>query len=128
MTGKFTFGEGESATQVQPLLRQQALSLLSAAIWFLTQMRLWGQITETSPPVYLDLPRRLWSTYNAAAKSLVADGKAPADAFPETDGFRAYTKSAIDKVPFDARKPTAYISSFSIGLKPGQTVTPAGVK
>jgi nitrate/nitrite transport system substrate-binding protein len=64
----------------------------------------------------------------AAAKSLVADGKAPADAFPESDGFRVYTRKAIDGVTFDARKPNAYVTSFSIGLKPGQKVTTAGVK
>jgi nitrate/nitrite transport system substrate-binding protein len=29
---------------------------------------------------------------------------------------------------FDGRKPNAYLAGFAIGLKQGQTVTPAGVK
>jgi nitrate/nitrite transport system substrate-binding protein len=66
--------------------------------------------------------------YQAAAKSLVADGKATAADFPETDGFRTYTKAAIDKVAFDPRRPAAYAASFAIGIKSGQTVSPAGVK
>jgi len=64
----------------------------------------------------------------AAANSLVEDGLAEEDAFPESDGFRTYTKRAIDGVAFDPRKPAAYAASFAIGLKDGQTVTPAGVK
>ena len=38
------------------------------------------------------------------------------------------TIKAIDGVTFDARKPSAYVASFSIGLKAGQTVSAAGVK
>ena len=64
----------------------------------------------------------------AAANSLVEDGLAEEDDFPQTDGFRAYTHPAIDGVKFDARKPAAYAGGFAIGLRDGQTVTPAGVK
>jgi nitrate/nitrite transport system substrate-binding protein len=134
MTGHFTFGEGDTRTTPEFNLffdQQASYPFYSDAIWYLTQMRRWGQITENKPDQwYLDTAKSVYRSdlYNAAAQSLVADGKAPVSAFPETDGFRTYTKSAIDKVPFDARKPTAYIASFSIGLKPGQTVTPAGVK
>ncbi len=63
-----------------------------------------------------------------AAKSLVADGKATDVDFPATDGFRTYTKTAIDKVAFDPRKPAAYAANFAIGLKDGQTVSATGVK
>lgn len=134
MTGHFTFGEGDTRETPEFNLffdQQASFPFYSDAIWYLTQMRRWGQIAEDRPDQwYLDTAKSVYRSdlYNAAARSLVDEGKVPADAFPETDGFRAYTKSAIDKVPFDARKPNAYISGFSIGLKPGQTVTPAGVK
>ena len=134
MTGHFTFGEGDTRETPEFNLffdQQASYPFYSDAIWFLTQMRRWGQIAENKPDQwYFDTAKSVYRSdlYDAAAKSLVADGKAPADAFPATDGFRVYTKSSIDNVPFNARQPTAYISSFSIGLKPGQTVTPSGVK
>lgn len=134
MTGHFTFGEGDTRATPEFNLffdQQASYPFYSDAIWYLTQMRRWGQITADRPDQwYLDTAKAVYRTdlYDTAAKSLVEDGKAPASAFPQTDGFRPYTRPAIDKVPFDARRPNAYIASFSIGLKPGQTVTPAGVK
>lgn len=134
MTGRFTFAEGDTRETPEFNLffdRQASYPFYSDAIWYLTQMRRWGQIAEHKPDQwYLDTAKSVYrpDLYTAAAKSLVVEGKAPADAFPETDGFRVYSQSSIDNVPFDARKPTAYISSFSIGLKPDQTVTPSGVK
>jgi nitrate/nitrite transport system substrate-binding protein len=134
MTGKFTFGEGDTRDTPEFNLffdQQASYPFWSDAIWFLTQMRRWGQIAEAKPDQwYLDTAKSVYRTdiYDAAAASLVSDGKAPAEAFPKSDGFRVYTRKAIDGIPFDARKPTAYIASFSIGLKNGQTVTAAGVK
>lgn len=134
MTGKFTFGAGDTRETPEFNLffdQQASYPFWSVAIWFLTQMRRWGQIPETkSDQWYLDTAKSVYRTdlYDAAAASLVADGKAPADAFPKTDGFRVYTRKAIDGIAFDARKPAAYAASFAIGLKGGQTVTPAGVK
>lgn len=134
MTGKFTFGEGDTRDTPEFNLffdQQASYPFWSDAIWFLTQMRRWGQIAEAKPDQwYLDTAKAVYRTdiYDAAAASLVADGKAPADAFPKTDGFRVYTRKAIDGVTFDPRKPAAYAAGFAIGLKDGQTVTPAGVK
>ena len=134
MTGKFSFAEGDTRDTPEFNLffsQQASYPFYSDGIWYLTQMRRWGQIAETKPDQwYLDTVKAAYrpDLYQAAAKSLVADGKATAADFPETDGFRTYTKSAIDKVAFDARKPAAYAASFAIGLKAGQTVTPAGVK
>ena len=134
MTGNFTFGEGDvrKTPEFNLFFDQQAsYPFLSDAIWFLTQMRRWGQIAEAKPDQwYLDTAKSVYRTdiYDAAAASLVADGKADASLFPKTDGFRVYTRKAIDGVAFDAHKPAAYAASFSIGLKGGQTVTPAGVK
>jgi len=134
MTGNFTFGEGDTRKTPEFNLffdQQASYPFWSDAIWFLTQMRRWGQIPEAKPDQwYLDTAKAVYRTdiYDAAAASLVADGVVPAETFPKTDGFRVYTRKAIDGVPFDARKPAAYAASFAIGLKPGQTVTPAGVK
>jgi nitrate/nitrite transport system substrate-binding protein len=134
MTGKFTFGPDDTRDTPEFNLffdQQASYPFYSDGIWFLTQMRRWGQIAEAKPDQwYFDTIKSVYrgDLYDAAAKSLVAAGKAPASAFPATDGFRVYARKAIDGVPFDAHKPAAYAASFSIGLKAGQTVTPAGVK
>jgi nitrate/nitrite transport system substrate-binding protein len=134
MTGKFTFGEGDTRDTPEFNLffdQQASYPFWSDAIWFLTQMRRWGQIAESKPDQwYFDTAKSVYRTdlYDAAAASLVAEGKADAAAFPKTDGFRIYTRKAIDGAVFDPRKPAAYAASFSIGLKDGQTVSPAGVK
>lgn len=134
MTGKFTFGADDTRATPEFNLffdQQASYPYYSDAIWVLTQMRRWGQIAETKPDAwYLDTAKAAYrpDLYTAAAKSLVADGKAEVSAFPATDGFRVYSRKAIDGVAFDARQPAAYAASFAIGLKSGQTVTAAGVK
>lgn len=134
MTGKFTFGEGDTRDTPEFNLffdQQASYPFWSDAIWYLTQMRRWGQIAESKPDQwYFDTAKSVYRTdlYDAAAASLVADGKVDAAAFPKSDGFRIYTRKAIDGAVFDPRKPAAYVASFSIGLKDGQTVSPAGVK
>lgn len=134
MTGKFTFAEGDvrETPEFNLFFDQQAsYPFYSDGIWFLTQMRRWGQIAEDKPDQwYFDTVKDAYrpDLYAAAAQSLVADGKASEADFPATDGFRVYAKKAIDGVAFDARHPAAYAGGFAIGLKPGQTVTPAGVK
>jgi len=134
MTGKFTFGPGD--TRDAPLFnvffdRYAGYPWYSDAIWFLTQMRRWGQIPADKPDQwYFDTAKAVYKPdlYLAAAKELIGEGKIPAEAVPETDGFRPVQTGFIDKVSYDGKKPNAYISSFTIGLKQGQTVTPAGVK
>lgn len=134
LSGKFTFSPGDTRDTPQFNLffgEYASYPYYSDAIWVLTQMRRWGQIAEDKPDSwYLDTAKSIYrpDLYMDAAKSLVADGKVPADAFPETDGFRVYTGKAIDGIAFDAHKPAAYVASFSIGLKTGQKVTAAGVK
>ena len=134
MTGKFTFGAGDTRATPEFNLffdQQASYPFYSDGIWFLTQMRRWGQLPEAKADQwYLDTVKSVYrpDLYDEAAQSLVADGKASADQFPKTDGFRVYTRKAIDGVAFDAHKPAAYAASFSIGLKAGQKVTPAGVQ
>lgn len=134
MTGKFTFGAGDTRDTPEFNLfynQQASYPFYSDGIWFLTQMRRWGQIAESKPDGwYLDTIKAVYrpDIYDAAAKALVASGKAKAEDFPATDGFRTYAHKAIDGIPFDARHPAAYAAGFAIGLKDGQTVSAAGVK
>jgi nitrate/nitrite transport system substrate-binding protein len=134
MTGKFTFAPGDtrSTPEFNLFFNQQAsYPMYSDGIWYLTQMRRWGQIAQAKPDQwYLDTVKASYrpDLYDQAAKSLVDAGKAKADQFPKTDGFRVSGRKAIDGVPFDAHHPAAYAAGFAIGLKDGQTVTPAGVK
>lgn len=133
MTGKFTFAEGDTRETPEFNLffsQHASYPYYSDGIWFLTQMRRWGQIAEDKPDQwYFDTVKAAYrpDLYMAAAKSLVADGKASDGDFPSTDGFRVYSKKAIDGIAYDPHHPAAYASGFAIGLKPGQKVTPAGV-
>lgn len=134
MTGKFTFGGGDTRDTPEFNLffaNQASYPFYSDAIWFLTQMRRWGQIAESKPDQwYLDTAKAAYrpDLYAQAAKSLVAAGKATDGDFPATDGFRVYSRKAIDGIGFDAKRPAAYAEGFAIGLKAGQTVSASGVK
>ncbi|MBB4859988.1 nitrate/nitrite transport system substrate-binding protein [Novosphingobium chloroacetimidivorans] len=134
MTGKFTFAPGDTRATPefnQFFANQASYPMYSDGIWYLTQMRRWGQIAQAKPDQwYLDTVKATYrpDLYDQAAKSLVDAGKARAEQFPKTDGFRNQTHKAIDGVPFDAHHPAAYAAGFAIGLKDGQSVTPAGVK
>ncbi len=98
----------------------------SDAVWYLTQMRRWGQIAEAKDDAWYhttakDVYRP--DIYLAAAKQLVADGKAKKEDFPwDTDGFRAPTSEFIDGVTYDGRQPNAYIDSLKVGLKGKQKI------
>jgi nitrate/nitrite transport system substrate-binding protein len=134
MTGTFTYGPGDTraAPEFNIFFGHYAgYPFYSDAVWYLTQMRRWGQIVdEKSDAWYADTAKKVYrpDLYMAAAKSLVAEGKAPADAFPETDGYRAEQGKFIDGVTYNGKAPNAYLASFKIGLRGGQTVTPTGVK
>jgi nitrate/nitrite transport system substrate-binding protein len=93
----------------------------SDAVWFLTQMRRWGQIADAKPDAWYDeIAKQVYKPdiYRLAAAALVAEGKAKAEDFPgETDGYRAATSEFIDGVEYDGHQPNAYLAKFSIGLK-----------
>tara|TARA_A100001391_G_scaffold201546_1_gene188832 strand:+ start:1536 stop:2969 length:1434 start_codon:yes stop_codon:yes gene_type:complete len=133
MTGKFTFEPGD--TRPAPGFNIffdnfAGYPYYSDAIWYLTQMRRWGQIAEDHPDSwYVDTAKKVYrpDLYLAAANKLVAAQAIPAEAVPQTDGFREPTSEFIDGLTYDGRKPNAYIASFPIGLKEGQQVTASGV-
>ncbi len=93
----------------------------SDGIWFLTQMRRWGQITETkSADWYHETVKDIYlpDVYLAAAELLLEDGHIAKEDVPwDTDGYKPATDEFIDGNLFDARDPIAYINSFEIGNK-----------
>jgi nitrate/nitrite transport system substrate-binding protein len=124
MTGTFLFQKTDkrSMPDFNVFYRYYATyPYYSDAIWFLTQMRRWGQITEpkeegwyheTAKEVYKPEP------YLRAAKALLDEGKIDKDEVPwETDGYKPKTKDFIDGVEYDGKQPLAYLKAHKIGNK-----------
>jgi nitrate/nitrite transport system substrate-binding protein len=124
MTGTFEYGKGDtrSLPDFNVFFRYYATyPYYSDAVWYLTQMRRWGQIADSQPDSwYDDVARRVYrpDVYRQAATLLIEEDKAtPAD-FPfETDGYRPPTADFIDGIEYDGRLPNAYLEKFVIGLK-----------
>ncbi|MGD9785897.1 MAG: CmpA/NrtA family ABC transporter substrate-binding protein [Hyphomicrobiaceae bacterium] len=136
MTGTFEFEKGDKRDipDFNVFFRYFATyPYYSDAVWYLTQMRRWGQIGEAKDDAWFaDTAKKVYrpDIYLKAAKLLVSDGKAKQEDFPwDTDGYRAPTPAAdiIDGIPFDAKAPNAYIDSLPIGLKGQQKVDGATV-
>jgi len=125
MTGTFEYEKGDKreVPDFNVFFRHNATyPYYSDAIWYLTQMRRWGQISEAKPDSwYFDIAKQVYlpAIYQSAASELVAEGKAKAADFPAAseEGFRAPTNEFIDGLTYDGRQPNAYINQFKIGLK-----------
>jgi len=129
MTGSFEYEKGDKrpAPDFNVFFKHYATyPYYSDAIWYLTQMRRWGQVGEAKPDEwYFDVAKKVYrpDIYMQAADALIADGDAEKEDFPfGTDGFKAPTAEFIDGIEYDGRKPTEYLSNFPIGLKDEQTV------
>jgi nitrate/nitrite transport system substrate-binding protein len=129
MTGTFEYERGDKRPlpDFNVFFRYHATyPFYSDAIWYLTQMRRWGQIAEGKPDAwYLDVAKQVYqpSVYVEAAQELIAEGRLRAEDVPlKSDGFRGVQKDFIDGVAFDAKKPNEYLQKFKIGLKGSQTV------
>src|SRR3546814_1417022 len=75
--------------------------LYSDAIWYLTQMRRWGQIAVDKPDQwYFDTAKTVYrpDLYLAAASKLVDAGVIPSGSVPETDGYRGEQGGFIDDI------------------------------
>lgn len=136
MTGTFEFEKGDKRDipDFNVFFRYFATyPYYSDAVWYLTQMRRWGQVAEGKDDAwYAATAKKVYrpDLYLKAAKLLVDEGKAKAEDFPwESDGYRAPTlpEDVIDSVVFDGKKPNAYIDSLPIGLKGSQKVDGANV-
>ncbi|MBB5350726.1 nitrate/nitrite transport system substrate-binding protein [Haloferula luteola] len=93
----------------------------SDGVWFLTQMRRWGQITEAKPASwYHEIAKKVYlpEVYLKAAEALVAEGHLEDAEIPHTeDGYKPATTDFIDGNSFDGHKPIEYLNSFQIGIK-----------
>ena len=126
MTGTFEYEKGDkrAVPDFNVFFRYNAtFPYYSDAIWYLTQMRRWGQISEHKPDSwYMDIAKKVYrpDIYALAAKELITEGKMKSDEFPDfdkEDGFKAPQTEFIDGVTYDGTKPNEYIEKFSIGLK-----------
>ncbi|MEL7335252.1 MAG: hypothetical protein AAFN70_03510, partial [Planctomycetota bacterium] len=123
-----TLGRSYQKTDVHPepyfniFFKDQATyPWYSDGIWFLTQMRRWGQITEEKPESwYFETAEKVYrpDIYERAAKMLIAEGKLEDTDVPfGSDGFKPASSAFIDGIEFDGRKPLEYLGKFEIGNK-----------
>ena len=123
MTGTFEFEKGDKRElpDFNVFYKYNATyPYYSDAVWFLTQMRRWGQISENHEDAwYSDMAKKVYlpGVWTKAAKLLVEEGYLEASEIPETDGYKPATVDFIDGVEFDGTKPNEYISKFEIGNK-----------
>ncbi|GAA6208161.1 CmpA/NrtA family ABC transporter substrate-binding protein [Cognatishimia sp. WU-CL00825] len=131
MTGTFEYEKGDvrAVPDFNVFFRYNATyPFYSDAIWYLTQMRRWGQIAEAKPDSWYDeVAKSVYKPeiYLEAAKLLVDEGLADAKDFPwDSDGYKAMTpaEDIIDGIPYDGRAPNAYLESLPIGLKGNQKI------
>ncbi|EGV16319.1 CmpA/NrtA family ABC transporter substrate-binding protein [Thiocapsa marina] len=126
MTGTFEYEKGDSrdVPDFNVFFRHNAsYPYYSDAVWYLTQMRRWGQIAEPkSDDWYMETAKQVYrpDLYRLAAESLIADGLMEASDFPDFDtetGFKPTQTGFIDGIDYDGTRPNAYLEQFSIGLK-----------
>jgi len=124
MTGTFEFEKGDvrDIPDFNVFYRYYATyPYYSDAIWYLSQMRRWGQIGEDKADSWYDETAKsvyLPDVYLQAARLLVDEGFVQDADFPwDSDGYREPTNEFIDAVTFDGKKPNDYLNSLTIGLK-----------
>lgn len=123
MTGTFEFewGDKRPMPDFNVFHRYHATyPYYSDAVWFLTQMRRWGQIQKPKTDAwYRETAKKVYrpDIWLKAAEILVQEGKIPASDIPETDGYKPVVSDFIDGVPYDGKKPNEYLTKFSIGNK-----------
>lgn len=132
MTGVFEYDRGDVRKQpdFNVFFRYNAnYPYYSDAIWYLTQMRRWGQIAEPKPDNwYLETAKKVFlpDVYRQAVADLIEEGTMKASDFTDlskVDGIRKPEDTQfIDGKVFDATKPNDYIKQFEIGLKPDQVL------
>jgi nitrate/nitrite transport system substrate-binding protein len=130
MTGTFEYEKGDKRPlpDFNVFFRNHATyPYYSDAIWYLTQMRRWGQINEYKPDDwFMEIAKKVYrpDIYKAAAKELIAEGKATASDFPaDTEtGIKPPQADFIDGIVYEGGKPNEYLTKFAIGLKGKQKV------
>ena len=130
MTGTFEYEKGDKreVPDFNVFFRYNATyPYYSDAVWYLTQMRRWGQVAEQKPDTwYMDTAKSVYrpDIYRKAAEELIAEGLVGAEEFPDFEtetGYKPPQTEFIDGVTYDGTKPNEYLEQFKIGLK-GDTV------
>ena len=129
MTGTFEYEKGDKreVPDFNVFFRYFATyPYYSDAIWYLTQMRRWGQIAEhKTDDWYFETAKKVYrpDIYLQAAQMLVDEGRVKQEDFPwNSDGFRGPQEHFIDNIVFNGAEPNAYLAKFNIGLKEQQVV------
>lgn len=123
MTGTFEYEKGDkrSLPDFNVFFRYHATyPYYSDCIWYLTQMRRWGQITEPKDNAwYFETAKTIYlpEVWLQAANALIEEGHLTRDEVPQTDGYKEPTVDFIDGIAYDGKDPAAYIGKFKVGLK-----------
>ena len=123
MTGTFEYQKGDkrSLPDFNVFFRYNAtFPFYSDCIWFLTQMRRWGQIAEAKPDEWYAAQAKMIyrpDLYLQAQKALLAEDKLKSGCSTSMDGFKPPDANFIDDITFDCRKPNEYLRQFKVGLK-----------
>ncbi len=126
MTGTFEYEKGDKRKlpDFNVFFRYYATyPYYSDAVWYLTQMRRWGQIAEYKPDSwYMDIAKKVYrpDIYEKAAKELIAEGKMKVSEFPnfaKEIGYRKPQTQFIDGITYDGTQPNKYLQQLPIGLK-----------
>ncbi|MGF1786786.1 ABC transporter substrate-binding protein [Photobacterium swingsii] len=129
MTGTFEYEKGDkrAVPDFNVFFRYNATyPYYSDAIWYLTQMRRWGQIPQQQTDQwYMDIAKQVYrpDIYQLAVSELLSEGHLKATDFPDfkaEDGFRSPQTHFIDGITYDGKQPNAYLKQFVIGLKDDQ--------
>lgn len=123
MTGTFEYEKGDKREEpdFNVFFKYNATyPFYSDGIWYMTQMRRWGQITEAqSAEWYASKIKEVYKPeiWTKAAELLVKEGNLDQTDIPTTDGYKAPTNEFIDGVTYDGKKPLEYLKSLKIGNK-----------
>ncbi|WP_026713859.1 CmpA/NrtA family ABC transporter substrate-binding protein [Flavobacterium daejeonense] len=123
MTGTFEYEKGDKREEpdFNVFFKYNATyPFYSDGIWYMTQMRRWGQITEAqSAEWYASKIKEVYKPeiWTKAAELLVKEGNLDLADIPKTDGYKAPTNEFIDGITYDGKKPLEYLKSLKIGNK-----------
>ncbi len=121
MTGTFEYEKGDKRNEpdFNVFFKYNATyPFYSDGIWYMTQMRRWGQITEAqSAEWYASKIKEVYKPeiWTKAAELLVKEGNLDQADIPTTDGYKAPTNEFIDGITYDGKKPLEYLKSLKIG-------------
>ena len=131
MTGTFEYERGDrrEVPDFNVFFRYNATyPYYSDAVWYLTQMRRWGQVSEPKTDNWYDeVAKSVYrpDIYKIAALELIEEGHMDASEFPDfasESGYRAPQSEFIDGITFDGTKPNDYLKQFPIGLSGDQVL------